>query len=102
MGFFKRLRVICGGQIVEDIDNYSRLHEMFHNMRPTEKRLNDAIEGFDTVDTGNINIDIADSPTPIKKKVVKGRCALLLFPDYFPKTNFYQSDIVPFNLSLNW
>ena len=42
-GLFRRMRVICGGQIVEDIDNYNRLHEMYHMMKPTEKRLNGAI-----------------------------------------------------------
>ena len=57
------MRIICGGQIVEDVDNYNRLREVFHIMKQTEKRLNDAIEGFDTVDTGNLNIEIADSPT---------------------------------------
>ena len=36
-GFFRRMRVICGGQIVEHIDNYNRLHEMYHMMKPTEK-----------------------------------------------------------------
>mgnify|MGYP003895558579 CR=1 FL=1 len=40
------MRVICGGQIVEDVDKYNRTHEMFHMMKPTEKRLNDTIEGF--------------------------------------------------------
>ena len=45
-GMFRRLRILCGGQIVEDIDNYNRLHEMFHMMKPSEKRDNDAIEGF--------------------------------------------------------
>ena len=44
------MRVICGAQIVEDIDNYNRLHEMYHMMKPTEKRLNDAIEGFGATD----------------------------------------------------
>jgi len=45
-GFFKRLRILCGGQIIEDIDNYNRLHQMYHMMKPTNKRTNDAIEGF--------------------------------------------------------
>ena len=43
---FRRLRILCGGQICEDIDLYGRLHEQFHMMKPAEKRLNDAIEGF--------------------------------------------------------
>ena len=45
-GFFKRVRILCGGQIVEDIDSYNRLHEMYHMMKPSEKRSNDGIEGF--------------------------------------------------------
>ena len=44
------MRLICGGQIVEDIDNYNRLHEMYPMMKPFEKRLNDAIEGFGALD----------------------------------------------------
>jgi len=44
--FFRRVRVLCGGQIVEDIDDYNRVHHQFHLMRPGERRLNDATEGF--------------------------------------------------------
>ena len=29
-GFFRRARLICGGQTVEDIDFYNRTHEMMH------------------------------------------------------------------------
>ena len=45
-GMFRRQRILCGGQIVEDIDLYGRLHEQFHMMKPSEKRENGAIEGF--------------------------------------------------------
>ena len=44
--FFRRLRVICGGQVVEDIDYYNHVHELFHTMMPTNVRNNDDIEGF--------------------------------------------------------
>ena len=44
--FFRRFRLICGAQVVEDIDNYNRTTEMFHMMQAENKRLNDAIEGF--------------------------------------------------------
>ncbi len=50
-GFFRRLRILCGGQIVEDINEYNRLHEMFHIMKPAGKRANDDIEGFGIGDT---------------------------------------------------
>ena len=49
-GFFRRLRVIVGGQVVEDIDHYGRLHEMFHTTKSTNRRLNDSVEGFDKTD----------------------------------------------------
>ena len=48
-GMFRRMRILCGGQIVDDIDPYGRLHEQFHMMKPKEKRENDEIEGFDGV-----------------------------------------------------
>jgi hypothetical protein len=44
--FFKRMRVLCNGQIVEDIDDYNRVHEMFLTLTPAETRLNDAAEAF--------------------------------------------------------
>ena len=51
-GFFKRMRILCAGQIIEDVDEFNRLSEMYHMMKPTNKRHNDAIEGFggDTLD----------------------------------------------------
>ena len=51
-GFFKRVRFLCAGQIIEDVDELNRLSEMYHMMKPTNKRQNDAIEGFggDTID----------------------------------------------------
>ena len=42
---FRRVRVLCGGQILEDIDNYCRIHEMFHIMTNPVNRKNDAAEG---------------------------------------------------------
>ena len=44
--FFRRLRIICGGQIVEDIDYYARVHEMMHMTLPSNVRDNDDVEGF--------------------------------------------------------
>ena len=66
-GFFRRMRVICGGQIVEDIDNYNRTHEMIHMMKPTEKRVNDGIEGFGETEMAEVDHDSADSPSPLPK-----------------------------------
>jgi hypothetical protein len=40
------MRVLCNGQIVEDIDDYNRVHEMFLTLAPAETRLNDTAESF--------------------------------------------------------
>ena len=45
-GMFSRLRVLCGGAIIEDIDLYGRHHEQFHLMKPNATPADDAIEGF--------------------------------------------------------
>jgi hypothetical protein len=45
---FRRMRIICGGAIIEDVDNYSRCHELFHMLGSAAKRRNDAVLGFNT------------------------------------------------------
>ena len=30
--FLRRVRVLCGNTLVEDMDNYARIHKMFHNL----------------------------------------------------------------------
>ena len=42
----EQFSLICGGQVIEDIDNYNRTTKMFHIMQAENKRLNYAIEGF--------------------------------------------------------
>ena len=44
--FFRRMRILMGGTLVEDIDYYNRVVNMLHILYPTEKRFNDAVEGF--------------------------------------------------------
>ena len=44
--FFQRLRVLCGGQLVEDIMDYNRIHEMMHILIAKESRENDSAEAF--------------------------------------------------------
>ena len=45
--FFRRMRVLCGGTIVEDIDQYNRIHEMFHIMTNRHNRDLDDVTGFE-------------------------------------------------------
>ena len=44
--FFRRLRISVRGQIIEDIDNYNRVSEMFHILQTRHSRMNDMIEEF--------------------------------------------------------
>ena len=44
--FFRRMRVLCAGQLVEDIMDYNRIHEMIHMKIASESRQNDAAEAF--------------------------------------------------------
>lgn len=49
--FFRRLRIMAGGALIEDIDEFGRLSQMFNLLQPKNKRLNDAIEmGSDATD----------------------------------------------------
>ena len=43
--FFRRMRIVCGGQIVEDIDDYNKVCEMFNILQSESVRKNDEIEG---------------------------------------------------------
>jgi hypothetical protein len=44
--FFRRLRISVRGQIIEDIDNYNRVSELFHVLQSKNSRANDMIEEF--------------------------------------------------------
>ena len=52
--FFRRMRVFAGnGVLVEDVDNYSRVHQMFHNLIAKNSSINDEAESFG-FDSSNI------------------------------------------------
>ena len=42
--FFRRMRILAGGQVLEDIDYYNRAHELFHMFRTTDNGMNDSIQ----------------------------------------------------------
>jgi len=44
--FFKRMRVLCNGQIVEDIDDFNRVSEMFSILSSKDSRANIEAEAF--------------------------------------------------------
>ena len=75
MGVFRRLRVMCGGQIVKDIDNYNRLHEMVHIMKPKERRINDMVEGWGVYENINTTSEGAeDSPSRLPNGETQTLC----------------------------
>ena len=45
-GFFRRVRILCNGQIIEDIDSYNRCHELFSSLTAKDSRMNENAEGF--------------------------------------------------------
>ena len=44
--FFKRMRILAGGQVIEDISDYNRVHEMFKTLQANDTNINDKAEGF--------------------------------------------------------
>ena len=44
--FFRRMRVLVNGAIVEDIDNFNRVSELFSILSPKDYRINEDMEGF--------------------------------------------------------
>ena len=44
--FFRRMRILCGSQVVEDFDNYNRVHQMFSKLMSQGARKDEANEGF--------------------------------------------------------
>ncbi len=40
------MRILSAGQLVEDIEQYNRIHEMMHILIAKESRDNDAAEAF--------------------------------------------------------
>ena len=44
--FFRRMRILCSGQLVEDIDQYNRIHEMMSILTSGESKGNNATEAL--------------------------------------------------------
>ena len=44
--FFRRMRILANGAVIEDIDNYNRVHEMFKLLKATDTKVNDEAEAF--------------------------------------------------------
>ena len=91
--FFKRMRLLCNGQIVEDIDDYNRVHEMFRMLQPLEKRKNEEVQGFGNVwdvedHHGNVAIpglyESSIDDGQYQTVLFKPLAGLLMQPKYIP------------------
>jgi len=70
--FFRRLRIVCGGQIVEDIDDYNRVCEMFNVLSSSNVRTNDSIEGVKRWDDGTAETLPATKGRKVGMKLLSG------------------------------
>jgi hypothetical protein len=73
-GFFRRLRIAVRGQIVEDIDNYNRVSELFHILQSPQSRLNDQAEAF------GYGEDIKELNTVLELPGILGKQTVLFKP----------------------
>ena len=48
--FFSRARVLMGGQVIQDLQDYNRNTELMRNLMDVDRAANDAIDGFDHYD----------------------------------------------------
>eukprot|EP00972_Heterocapsa_arctica_P075841 11188006-Heterocapsa_arctica.AAC.1 len=48
--FFRRARILAGGQLIEDVDNFNRLSAMLTSLKSESEQLNIASQGFGNFD----------------------------------------------------
>lgn len=99
--FSRRMRVIVGGQIVEDIDNYNRLHVMFHMVKPSENELMMPLRASAFLKKVGSHLTLLLPQLQFQKVLTKPYVSLL-FLGYFPKTNFYLSGIAQSSWNSSW
>ena len=71
--FFRRMRILAAGQLVEDIDNYNRIHEMMSVLVASESRDNQAAEAF------GYNWDSHSTPYVSDQGIKGGQALTVLF-----------------------
>ncbi len=84
--FFRRLRITMRGVVIEDIQDYNRVHEMFNILQTVGARANDRAEGFgNNVDINHLNT-VALLPGILNQQTVcfKPLCGILMQSKYIP------------------
>ena len=62
---FRRLRVLCQGQLIEDIDFYSYIHQMFDVLQSQHVRNNEDVEGFGLRYDSKISKALIETPAVV-------------------------------------
>ena len=93
-GFFRRLRVMCGSVVLEDISDYNKVHHLFEIMKSEEERNETDALGFgyhtddfgfdgDVITSGNAN-KLAIAGTSQRVVSFKPFCGILNQDKYLP------------------
>ena len=90
--WFRRLRVIIGGQVVEDIDNYNRVCQMFTLMMDKHKQLNDSIESWTGTDDLNTPVLLGAGSSAV--------CMGSLFAGIFNQDKYLPVKYCPITIEL--
>ena len=60
--FFRRLRILCNGALIEDIDYYNHVHQMFDVLQSENVRNNEDVEGFGIRADGGFGNQLINAP----------------------------------------
>ncbi len=84
--FFRRLRITMRGVVIEDIQDYNRVHEMFNILQTVGARANDRAEGFGNNADINQLDTVARLPGILNQQTVcfKPLCGILMQSKYIP------------------
>ena len=61
--FFRRLRILCQGAVIEDIDGYNLVHQMFDVLQSKHVRENEDVEGFGIRYDSDYGKNLIENPT---------------------------------------
>jgi hypothetical protein len=80
--FFRRVRILAGGQVIEDIDLYNRIYNMVHTLLPAERRMNDFAEGFGHgfLDNHSAIVDLSSGSVAVPQGIPQGKSKVVMFP----------------------
>ena len=83
------MRLLAGGQLIEDIDYYNRVHEMMENLTASDSRQNEPVEGFgyniqEHDRLRKINLDNSKGVTDRLTVCFKPLCGLLNQSKFIP------------------